>query len=101
VDEPLTIRIIDSRDSDLAEDDRAVRGGRAPAFDEVVLDREACQLVVAQARRARPHFGLVLVPVVPRFDDLGFDGAQDGVEGLDRVFSWGVGSIEVELFGGG
>jgi hypothetical protein len=51
--------------------------------------------VIAQTRDARPHARLVLVPVVPRFDDLGLDGVKDDVEGLDRVLLGRVGRVEV------
>lgn len=38
----------------------------------------------------------MLVPMVTRLDDLGLDGGQDHVEGLDGVLVWRMRRVEVE-----
>ena len=91
--------ILDARNPDLAKNNRAVCGGTAPDLNEVVFNGKRDELFVTQPRRARPHPGLVLVPVMPRFDDRGLDFGQDVVERLYRVLAWWVWLVELDYFG--
>jgi len=52
MDEPSTLIVIDSRDSDLSEDDRPVCGRCAGDEDEVLIEAEVRQLTVGELRCA-------------------------------------------------
>ncbi len=92
----VALRIVDGRELDLAEDDGPVRRRRAAHLHEIVADAERDEVLVRHARGARPHLGLVRVPVVPGLEDLGLDGGLDDLEGVDRVVRWGMRRVEVE-----
>ena len=98
MDITLSLGIVNSGELDLPKDDRPVRGRGAADLDEIVADGERNEVVVCHALCARPHTGLVLVPVVARLEDLGLDGVLDDLEGLEGLLRRGMGGVEVELF---
>ncbi len=117
--EPLSLRIVNLGQSDLPQDDRSVgregtsdlgsdacrlasmesyRGNLEAHLDEIIFDREGDEVVVGQRLRALPHAGLVCVPVVARFHDLGLELREDDLERLDGVLLWRMGRIECKHF---
>jgi len=85
MNEPLSLCVAYGRDADFAQNYGSVGGRSASDLDEILLDGEILELGVAELSSASPHAWLMLVPVVPRFDDLGFDLSQNDIERIDGV----------------
>ena len=70
MDKALSFLVVHGRQPDFSKDDGAVRGRCTTNLDEILLDREVDKLCVSHPCRARPHPGLMFVPVVARLHDL-------------------------------
>lgn len=95
----LALCIVNSRESDLAQDDGAITHDGTPDLDQVFLQIEVDEVVITDTCSAGPHLGLVFVPVVPRLDDLSFEFFLDYIESFDCFRGRWVGSVEVDHFG--
>lgn len=101
VDEALPKIVVNGGDPDLPKNDSAVAGRPRANFNEILLKSKVDELLVGQPSRARPHLGLVLIPITTRLYDLMFDLRQYDSESLDSVRMGSVGSVESDLFGVG
>lgn len=96
--ESLSLLVLDGWDLNLPKDDSPVRRWTAATLDEVLVEVECDELLVAHAIRARPHARLMLVPVAPRSNDRVSDVVLDVVEGFDRVRMRSMGRVQYDLF---
>ena len=94
----LPLLVVDRGQPDLPEDNGPVRSRRAADLHEVVADGERDEVLVGHALRARPHLGLVQVPVVTGLEDLGLDLVLDDLEGLYGLLGGTMGRVQLNLF---
>lgn len=98
--EPLALIVVDSRDPDLAKNDRPICGRCAGDEYEVLIEIEAHQFMVGEVRCARPHPGFVFTPVPAGFDYLLFDDGDHHRKCFQSVLCWWVRGVKVQLFCG-
>ena len=98
MDIPLSFRVLYRGKPDLSENDRSVRHRRTANLDEVPADVEGDQIFVGHTVCARPHAGLVFVPVVARLQDLRLDLMFHNLESLESLLGRRVRRVKVDLF---
>ena len=101
MDIPLSFRVLYRGKPDLSENDRSVRHGRATDLNEVPTDVEGEKVLVGHTVCARPHAGLVQVPVMARLQDLCLYGVFHNLKGLESVLFGRMGFIEGNRLVGG
>lgn len=99
MNEAFSLIIVDAGNPDLPKYNRSVCGGTTSNLDQILLDVESDELVVAESCCARPHPGLVLVPVRARFDDGGLDLWKNSIKRLERVLARWVWFVQLDYFG--
>jgi hypothetical protein len=98
---PFSLIVVQGRNSDFPKNDSSISGRSAADLYQIPFDVEANELSVGQTAGPRPHFGLVLVPVVTGLDDFRSDRCDYLREGCDRVGFGGMRLIEAQFFLGG
>lgn len=73
VNKPFAVAVINSWDPDLAKYNGPIRRSCTANLDQVLVKIEMGERLVGQPSGPGPHPRLVLVPVVARFNDCGFD----------------------------
>ena len=98
MDIPLSFRVLYRGEPDLSENDRSVRHRRTADLDEVPADVEGDKIFVGHTVCARPHAGLVLVPVMAGLQDLRLDLMFHNLESLESLLGRRVRRVKVDLF---
>ena len=90
--------VLDSWDPDFPQDDGTIAHDPAAYLDEILLDREGGELRIREPRCARPHLGLVRVPMVARLNDFMLNPMEDVVECFDSVLVGSVRRVKIHFF---
>lgn len=65
--------VVHSWDPDFPQNDGAIAHGSAAHLNEVLLDREVCELRITESSCSGPHPWLVLVPMMTRVNNFVLD----------------------------